>query len=124
MNPLRAIFRKLRANRRRLLTIFVVLSLVEALGLLIALKAFADGTITSSCVFSGGLYSCVKNWRTAPGYSEADRLHGLDTRAQAEAIERDRKWQARCRPVIRKDEFGVSRYFYAKPGCEYGKSED
>lgn len=41
----------------------------------------------------------------------------------ADAAERDRLWQARCRPVIRQDHYGVRRYHYAAPGCEYGKYE-
>jgi len=41
----------------------------------------------------------------------------------AEAAERDRLWQARCRPTIRQDQYGVRRYHYSAPGCEYGKYE-
>jgi hypothetical protein len=41
----------------------------------------------------------------------------------AEAAERDRLWVARCRPTIRQDQYGVRRYHYAAPGCEYGKYE-
>jgi hypothetical protein len=41
----------------------------------------------------------------------------------AEAAERERLWEARCRPVIRQDQYGVRRYHYAAPGCEYGKYE-
>jgi len=41
----------------------------------------------------------------------------------AEAAERDRLWVARCKPVIRQDQYGVRRYHYAAPGCEYGKYE-
>jgi hypothetical protein len=41
----------------------------------------------------------------------------------AEAAERERLWQARCRPVIRQDHYGVRRYHYAVPDCEYGKYE-
>jgi hypothetical protein len=41
----------------------------------------------------------------------------------ADAAERERLWLARCRPVIRQDHYGVRRYHYAAPGCEYGKYE-
>jgi hypothetical protein len=41
----------------------------------------------------------------------------------ADAAERDRLWQARCKPVIRQDHYGVRRYHYAVPDCEYGKYE-
>ena len=36
---------------------------------------------------------------------------------------RERLWQARCRPVIRQDAYGVRRYQYAAAGCEHGKFE-
>ena len=41
-----------------------------------------------------------------------------EERAAAEA--RDRRWVARCRPAIRQDHYGMPRYSYAAPGCEYG----
>jgi hypothetical protein len=41
----------------------------------------------------------------------------------AETTERDRLWQARCRPAVHQDAFGVNRYRYAAAGCEYGKYE-
>lgn len=33
-------------------------------------------------------------------------------------------WEERCKPVIKKDRYGVRRYSYAKPGCEFGAGED
>jgi len=41
----------------------------------------------------------------------------------ADASARERLWTARCRPAIRQDPYGVRRYHYAAPGCEYGKYE-
>ena len=44
--------------------------------------------------------------------------------AQAREIEKDeRLWRDRCRPVIKQDRYGVNRYVYAAPGCEFGKYE-
>ena len=43
---------------------------------------------------------------------------------QAAAAERERRWLARCRPVVQQDQFGVGRYRYAAPGCEFGRSQD
>ncbi len=37
--------------------------------------------------------------------------------------ERDRKWVERCKPVMRQDAYGVSRYVYAARGCEHGRIE-
>ncbi len=41
----------------------------------------------------------------------------------ADLAARQRLWQARCRPVIHQDQYGVRRYQYAAPGCEYGRYE-
>jgi hypothetical protein len=41
----------------------------------------------------------------------------------ADTATRERLWEARCKPVIRQDQYGVRRYRYAAPGCEYGKYE-
>ena len=35
--------------------------------------------------------------------------------------ERDSLWRARCRPVVKEDRHGVSRYAYSAPGCDHGK---
>lgn len=34
---------------------------------------------------------------------------------------RDRRWEARCRPTIRQDRYGMPRYSYAAAGCEFGR---
>ena len=39
------------------------------------------------------------------------------------ANEQERLWQARCRPTVQQDMFGINRYAYAAPGCEYGKNK-
>jgi hypothetical protein len=41
----------------------------------------------------------------------------------ADAKERDRQWRARCKPVVKQDVYGVPRYSYSAPGCDYGKFE-
>ena len=38
--------------------------------------------------------------------------------------ERDAKWVKYCDPKIYTDKYGVERYRYAKPGCEFGLTED
>ena len=39
---------------------------------------------------------------------------------EAEFVDRDQKWMARCHPVIKQDQYGVSRYHYTASGCEFG----
>ena len=128
-----------RSTRRRLLKIFVVLSLIEAV--VLGGLAWAGGDLFNrNCVTSGGLLSCVTQWRFDDGNGPASvravpgeaaprdtippAAAPRDARAAAEAGERERRWRERCRPVIRQDADGISRYHYAKPGCEFGKFED
>jgi hypothetical protein len=37
--------------------------------------------------------------------------------------ERDKKWEAFCKPARTYDDLGVVRLVYARPGCEFGRSE-
>jgi hypothetical protein len=86
--------------------------------------AHADGMITSSCVRGAGSSSCVTIWRTGLGGSAGPSLWTPRAeREAAEAAEREARWVARCRPSVRQDQYGVPRYRYAAPGCEYGKYE-
>jgi hypothetical protein len=80
----------------------------------------ADPAVISGCVGSWTRFTCITRWsevgdpyiRTVPQPSgDAE---------QARALERDRKWQDHCRPVITPDRYGVARYQYSAPGCEFG----
>jgi hypothetical protein len=42
---------------------------------------------------------------------------------QEEIAERDAAWIAYCRPIIVQGEFGVRRYRYIHPECEFGRYE-
>jgi len=83
-------------------------------------RAQAGGAGAVSCVGSAGAISCAGRWE----WTGEGRRRQLTEQEEAESAERHRKWVARCRPVIKQDQFGVGRYFYAAPGCEYGKYED
>lgn len=37
------------------------------------------------------------------------------------AAQRDKAWMARCRPTVQQDRYGMPRYVYAAPDCEYGR---
>ncbi|MBI4274892.1 MAG: hypothetical protein HY659_09350 [Rhizobiales bacterium] len=78
---------------------------------------------SSSCVGSGFAVSCSTNWRWDES-SPRTSLAPEDPKLTAEAAEREAKWVTRCKPVIRQDRYGVRRYHYAAPGCEFGKAED
>jgi hypothetical protein len=85
--------------------------------------AFAGGGALS-CVRSGGLVSCAAQWNLNGDPPVQSAPAARDPRAEAEAAERERAWVARCRPIIRQDQYGVPRYRYAAPGCEYGVLHD
>lgn len=40
------------------------------------------------------------------------------------ARERIHRWEVYCQPTAHVDNFGVTRFSYAHPGCEFGKSSD
>lgn len=66
----------------------------------------------SGCVFSyrrGRFNPHVINVPT-PSADDQDSLNA-----------RDRHWEQRCAPVIRQDRYGMPRYSYGAPGCEYGR---
>ncbi|MGB6536466.1 MAG: hypothetical protein WBF58_10955 [Xanthobacteraceae bacterium] len=86
--------------------------------------AHAQEIVTGGCVGGWGSFNCVARWapegdpyiRPVPQpTSPADR---------ALAREHDRAWVKRCRPLVRPDRYGVSRYHYAAPGCEFGIAAD
>jgi hypothetical protein len=108
---------------------------IQALAGAVALQAAvltpaaADVTFSSSCVGGGSFFTgsgtCVLMKRKgAIGPAGIYKVAEPRGEELEEAMERDRKWVARCNPVIRQDAYGVGRYHYAKPGCEFGKLDD
>jgi len=86
--------------------------------------AHAAGVAVGGCIgwhgYFDSSFNCVVRWgeptnpyvRLVPsplGEAEARR-----------AAARDRQWEQRCRPAIFQDMYGVPRYRYAAPGCEFG----
>jgi hypothetical protein len=104
------------------------------------MPAHADGTRSTSCVGSYGAFSCVTKWHRdrkdanvviakpdpleqaeSKAKDVKDVIGKPDPQEQAESKARERRWLARCRPVEHQDEYGVMRYVYAAPGCEFGR---
>ena len=84
-------------------------------------QRFTD-TVTGSCVFAYGTAHCVRQYRyNDPGNSGIKRYVEPAAEDVAEARDREKAWEARCRPTLRQDYYGVNRYVYAAPGCEYGR---
>jgi hypothetical protein len=121
---MRMSFREIGARLHHLLRGRRGVLVAAALAVLAALAgahAYADALRSTGCVGAGLSFNCVTTWR----WNDPLRtLKPEDPRLAAEAAERERKWLARCKPVVRQDQYGVGRYVYAAPGCEYGKHED
>ena len=86
-------------------------------------SAQAQEIESGGCVATANAFGCATRW--APYGDPYIRLvpPPADAAARARARERERRWVARCRPVIRQDRYGVPRYHYAMPGCEFGVGE-
>ncbi len=83
------------------------------------------GTVVDSCVHSRGSTHCIQRYRERDGdKGGVQSLRERDDDALSESRERERQWVSRCQPALRHDRFGVGRYMYAAPGCEYGRSQD
>jgi hypothetical protein len=86
--------------------------------------AKADWSISSSCVGYWGMGNCAAVKRHFVRDTHLRQVRGFDTEDEAkESVLRDRKWMSFCKPVVLTDRYGVSRYSYAQPGCEFGRSE-
>jgi hypothetical protein len=79
------------------------------------------GSVGGACVRSGPGFACGGQWIFYDAPAEPVRRTPEE---EAAAADRDRKWMAQCRPVLKQDAYGVSRYSYAAPGCEFGKVPD
>jgi hypothetical protein len=82
--------------------------------------ADADGMAFGGCVGGGGSLNCVVRWGEAgdPYIRVVPQPVTADEKNQS--AERDHKWEQRCQPVIAQDRYGVARYQYSAPGCEFG----
>lgn len=95
---------------------------VAALTLLTLAPAQADNTRSTSCVGTRGSSNCVTTWRRGVTDSYVRNLEPLTEQEVAESREREQRWRERCRPLVERDHYGVARYVYARPGCEFGAS--
>ncbi|MGB6343719.1 MAG: hypothetical protein WBG15_13445 [Xanthobacteraceae bacterium] len=82
--------------------------------------AQADGLAAGGCVGGGSSLNCVGRWGEAGNAYIRTVPQPADETERTRAADRDRKWEARCKPVIAQDRYGVPRYQYAAPGCEFG----
>ena len=115
---LTGVFSAIRANARPIMGSIVALAL---LGSSVPVEpARASGIDVTNCVRSSLDFSCVERWN----WTGDPSMHRRDPQEEAESAERERQWEARCRPVVKQDQYGVSRYQYAAPGCEFGRFQE
>ena len=107
------------------------LSALPALALpavLLTIDPANAGSASGSCVRSGGIVSCAGQWNRGNGGGGIPLIIQVAPPAseqqQALAMERERRWTSHCKPEIKQDRYGVGRYYYAAPGCEFGRAED
>ncbi len=99
-------------------------ALAAVIAIATSAPAQAQEMVTGGCVRGWHSFNCVARW--GPAGDPYIRLvpQPTDSADSALAKERDRAWVKRCRPTIRPDRYGVSRYYYAAPGCEFGIAAD
>jgi hypothetical protein len=96
------------------------------IGVSAAMLASADagGMRGLSCIGGFGSLNCIAHW----GFPGDPHLRPvpeiLGEAEKAQAATRERRWLIHCHPVIARDAYGVARYHYAAPGCEYGIGGD
>jgi hypothetical protein len=87
------------------------------------LSARADGIGVGGCVSARSAVNCVVRWGGAGDPYVREVPQPVTEAEKARATARENKWLHRCRPVIEQDGYGVPRYRYSAPGCEYGVVE-
>jgi 1-aminocyclopropane-1-carboxylate deaminase/D-cysteine desulfhydrase-like pyridoxal-dependent ACC family enzyme len=95
-------------------------SAVLATTLLTVVSVQADSSRSVSCVGSRWSVNCVVTHRHGIVDPFVRDLEPLSEAEIAANREREEKWRERCNPVAERDRYGVARYVYAKPGCEFG----
>jgi hypothetical protein len=83
-----------------------------------------SGSGSEDCVFSRWGSSCTHSWRR--GFVNPYVISVPQPHTEQEIADfnlRDRLWRTRCKPVVKQDIYGISRYSYSAPGCDYGKYE-
>ena len=91
------------------------------LSLITIASAYAENVVDPSCVNAAKSFNCAAQW-SDPYIRQVPAAVGEADQARLSA--RDRRWLARCRPVIERDRYGVARYSYAAAACEFGVGTD
>jgi Domain of unknown function (DUF6894) len=78
-----------------------------------------------SCIHTRGSVTCVARFGYPNSIAQILHVEAPDQPSdKTDKAARDSKWIARCHPVLRSDKYGVTRYHYSAPGCEFGATVD
>ena len=84
--------------------------------------AWEETAITRNCFGARGSASCITTFRKFNPTPHIIRVPTpISEQEIAEHRQRDKRWEDHCKPTIRQDQYGVSRYYYAVRGCEFGR---
>jgi hypothetical protein len=87
-------------------------------------SAHAAGVGGLSCIGGFRSLNCMAQWGFPGDPYIRPVPETLGEADKAQAATRERRWLIHCHPVIAHDAYGVARYRYAAPGCEYGIGGD
>ena len=96
---------------------------ISVMTLAVTNPARATTISTGGCIGSWTTYSCVTRYGEAQDPFVRTVPQPRDDAERSRAAERERRWLGRCHPVITQDRYGVARYRYSSPGCEFGVGE-
>lgn len=86
---------------------------------LVLASTAAAQTVTTDCSWQRGRSTCTEK-STVPSLWPDARIIYIEPSIDPDAATRDRRWLAECVDGIAKDRYGVGRYVYKAPGCEWG----
>lgn len=120
----RALLTNRPAGKSPASTSFALFGAAIALSAMTLTSAYAAGAGGLNCIRGAGSFNCVLQWGTAGDAHVRVVPEPVGEAEKSLAAARDQRWQTHCRPVIERDAYGVARYQYAAPGCEYGIGAD
>jgi hypothetical protein len=88
-----------------------------AIAMLLAMTAHASAFVSSTdCRFGRGFGGCTTT--IVPTPDAGPRIIRVTPSADTEAAA---QWETVCKPTFSTDKLGVTRYVYAREGCEFGR---
>jgi hypothetical protein len=82
--------------------------------------AYADGVAAGGCIGNRETLNCTARWGEAGNPYIRIVPAPVDQEERDRAAEREHKWEQRCKPAVAQDRYGVARYRYSAPGCDFG----